>query len=147
MTEELNTFESAVLVEILAGDHPALDLLKSQLALASVRARETVESGCLVDFWIESGPPSLEVEHRFAIDDLQGQVEGSSDEIAFLLHIVRGRIKTLEIFAMEGELPSELQLAESWYVAPDAENAGRPHRVSERSLSYALRGLTEQDVS
>lgn len=137
----MDPFEQAALEALLSGSHPALDTLRSQLAAASVRDREVQASGRFTDFWVEDGAPALDIPHRFSIDDVRARVAGCGEEVACLLHVVRGRIKTLEAFVLDDALPPEPTVEEVWYVAPDPADAGQVRRVDARDPGYALRGL------
>ncbi|HKK70839.1 MAG TPA: hypothetical protein VKA86_06455 [Candidatus Krumholzibacteria bacterium] len=140
MDSALDAFERTAVDALLAGDHPVLERLRSQMATASVRDREQGEFGRFTDLWVEADP--IDVQDRFAIDDVYARVRGVEDEVALLLHVVRGRLKTLEAFVPRPVWPDEPELVETWYVAPDVEEAGQLHRGAERTLTFALRGLT-----
>ena len=135
-------FAGEVLGRILEGDHPVLARLRDQVAVARVRDVENSEFGTLIDLWVEDSAPPLDVDHRFAIDDLFGRVEGVEGEVGFQLHVVRGRIKTIEAWVSEPGWPEDATLAESWYVAhdPDPEVAEFV-RVDQRDLEFAVRGI------
>ena len=137
----MDPFEQIALTALLEGDHPALQVLSEQLAVASVRGREELDSGRFTDFWVEDGPPALDVPHRFSIDDVQVAVAGCEEPVSLLLHIVRGRLKTLEAFVMADRLPADPEVADHWFVAPDPADAGQVRRIPERDLGFALRGL------
>jgi hypothetical protein len=136
----LDTFERTAVAALLEGDHPVLEHLRSQMAEATVRDREQGEFGRFTDLWVDAEP--IDVDDRFAIDDVYGRVIGVDDEVALLLHVVRGRLKTLEAFVPRPIWPERPELVETWYVAPDSEDAGQLHRIPGRSLDFALRGLT-----
>jgi hypothetical protein len=135
-------FAGDVLRRLLEGEHPVLARLREQVAVARVREVETSEFGTLIDLWVEDSAPPLDVDHRFALDDLFGHVEGVDGEVGFQLHVVRGRIKTIEAWVSEPGWPAETRLLESWYVAhdPDPEVAEFV-RVQHRDLEFAVRGI------
>lgn len=135
-------FAGEVLEQMLDGDHPVLEALRAQVATAEVRSAETSEFGTLIDLWVSDDAAQLDVEHRFAIDDLFGRVEDVEGEVGFQLHVVRGRLKTIEAWVSSPGWPSEPALVESWYVAydPDPEVAEFV-RVAERDLEFAVRGI------
>ena len=135
-------FPGAVLEVLLRGAHPVLAALRDQSAAASVRTIESSELGVWIDLWVEESAQPLEVEHRFAIDDVFGRVAGVEDEVGFQLHVVRGRIKTIEAWVSEPGWPEEPELLETWYVAhdPDPEVA-ELIRVEARDIEFAVRGI------
>ena len=140
MDSALDTFERTAVAALLEGEHPVLEQLRSQMAEATVRDREQGEFGRFTDLWVDAEP--IDVDDRFGIDDVYGRVVGVDDEVALLLHVVRGRLKTLEALVPRPIWPERPQLVETWHVAPDSEDAGQLHRISGRSLDFALRGLT-----
>jgi hypothetical protein len=147
----ISGFAGEVLSRLLEGDHAVLTALREQSASAEVRSSESSDIGTLIDLWVSDDASRLEVDHRFAIDDLFGRVEGVDDEVGFQLHVVRGRLKTIEAWVSAPGWPDEPALAESWYVAhdPDPEVAELV-RVGERDVEFAVRGIhgdpTDEDT-
>jgi hypothetical protein len=138
----ISGFPGVVLERMLEGDHPVLEILRVQADQARVRAEESSEFGTLIDLWVEEDAPTLDVEHRFAIDDLFGQVRGFAGEVGFQLHVVRGRLKTIEAWVSEPGFPPDPELETSWYVAPDPDpEAAEVVRAAHRNLEFALRGI------
>ena len=135
-------FAGSVLEVLLAGDDPVLEALRAQAASASVRTSESSDYGMLIDLWVPDEAGSLDVEHRFAIDDMFGRVEGVEGEVGFQLHVVRGRLKTIEAWVSSPGWPPEPALSESWHVAYDADpTAAEFVRVESRDLQFAVRGV------
>lgn len=139
--EPLDDFERTVLDALLEGDHPVLEQLRAQAAIARVRARERSEFGQFTDLWIEDDVEPIDFADRFAIDDHYARIEGVDEEAALLLHVVRGRLKTLEAFVPRPLWPKAATLVELWPVGPDPDDAGQLHRAASRELGFALRGL------
>ena len=138
----ISGFAGEVLSLLLDGDHPVLDSLRGQTAEAKVRSEESSEYGMLIDLWVEDSAGALDIEHRFAIDDLFGSVDGVDGEVGFQLHIVRGRLKTIEAWVSSPGWPDEPSLVESWYVAHDPDpTVAELVRVDERDLEFAVRGI------
>lgn len=136
------SFEGAVIARLLEGNDPVLAELRAQAALASVRESERSEYGVLIDLWVEDAAVPLDATHRWAIDDLFGRVRAVTGEAGFQLHLVRGRIRTLEAWVSEPGWPDDPRLEESWYVGPDPdpEKAERV-RLTARDLDFAVRGI------
>jgi hypothetical protein len=135
-------FASEILERMLAGDHEVLSELRAQVPSAEVRSIEASEYGTLIDLWVADDAGQLGVAHRFALDDLFGKVDGVDGEVGFQLHIVRGRLKTIEAWVTSPDWPAEPRLVDSWYVAydPDPEVAEFV-RVDERDVEFAVRGI------
>ena len=139
---EPTSFAGQLLDTLLSGDHPVLARLRAQLALARIRDEQASEYGVWIDLWIDDSAKPLEIDHRFAIDDVFGRVEEVDGEAGFQLHIVRGRIKTLEAWVSEPGWPGAPRLLEAWYAAPDEDpEMAELVRVGERDLGFALRGV------
>ena len=135
-------FAGQLLDTLLSGDDPVLDQLRAQLARARIREEQASEYGVWIDFWIDDSAEPLAIDHRFAIDDVFGRVGGVDCEAGFQLHIVRGRIKTLEAWISEPGWPETPVLLETWYVAPDPDpEAAELVRVRDRDLDFAVRGV------
>lgn len=136
------SFAGQVLSLMLQGDDPTLGKLRAQAARARIRDTESSDFGMLIDLWVEDDVPALEVDHRFAIDDLFGRIEGLDSEVGFQLHVVRGRLKTIEAWVSEPGWPDEPRLAASWYAGPDPDpEAAELVRIESRNLAFAVRGI------
>lgn len=138
----IDGFAGEILERMLAGDHPVLAELRAQVPAAEVRTAEASEYGTLIDLWVADDAGQLDVAHRFALDDLFGKVEGVEGEVGFQLHVVRGRLKTIEAWVASPGWPAEPTLNESWYVAYDEDpEVAEFVRVSERDVDFAVRGI------
>ena len=142
---DFDSFETTALDALLAGDHPVLEQLRRQRIASTVRDRETTDFGRFTDFWVDDGAAPIEVTDRFAIDDVYARIAGVEDEVALLLHVVRGRIKSLEAFMPRPGWPEAPAIEELWYVIPDRGEAGQLVRASARHPDFALRGLGPRD--
>lgn len=138
----ISGFAGEALSKLLDGDHPILAALRTQAEAADVRSEESSEYGTLIDLWVSDEVAQLDVAHRFAIDDVFGRVSGCDGEVGFQLHVVRGRLKTIEAWVSAPGWPEEPSLLDAWYVAydPDPEVAEFV-RVTERDLDFAVRGI------
>ena len=139
---DAGSFAAQVLDLLLDGTDPVLEALRSQTKSASVREIERSEFGVLIDLWVEDDVQPLDIGHRFAIDDLFGKVSGVDGEVGFQLHVIRGRIKTIEAWVSEAGWSEEPELVDSWYVAPDVDpEKAELVRVEERDCAFAVRGI------
>ena len=138
----IDGFAGQLLSRMLDGDHPVLASLRAQASAAKVRSVEASDYGVWIDLWVPDEAGQLDIEHRFAIDDLFGRVQGVDDEVGFQLHVVRGRLKTIEAWVTTPGWPADPSLLESWYVAhdPDPEVAEFV-RVPRRDVAFAVRGI------
>ena len=146
-TTPIESFEQLVIEALLRGADPVLERLREQVAVATVRDRERNEYGQFTDFWVPDTAAPIAMTDRFALDDVYGTVQGCAEEVGFLLHVVRGRVKTLEAFVARPSWPAHPELVDHWYVSPDPdpESGGQVRRVEQRDLDFALRGSEERD--
>ena len=136
----MTEFEREILQRFLQGEDPILDILRTQLFTAKVRQREVTETGFFTDLWIDDAAPVVERANRFALDDVFGEIEGVDESVCFLLHVHRGRLRTLEGFLLGAPWPSHPRLLRAWYVHPDPAQAGLLVECPTRNLDFALRG-------
>ena len=134
------SFAGTALAALLEGEHPVLRALRRQAGGANIRAVEGSEIGLWIDLWVPDALPALEVDHRFAIDDVFGRVTGVEEDAGLQLHVVRGRIKTVEAWVSTPVWPDEPVLESTWYVVWDPA-AAEPVRVDRRDEAYAVRGI------
>ena len=134
------SFAGTALAALLAGEHPVLRALARQAGGANIRGVEDSESGTWIDLWVPDDIPPLDVDHRFAIDDVFGRVTGVAGDVGLQLHVVRGRIRTLEAWSDSAGWPTEPLLETTWYVVWDAAEASLV-RVEARDEEFAVRGV------
>ena len=86
----LDEFEREVLDKLLAGDHPALAILRQQSAQARLVERELTGVGFYCEFEVAPNAPAL--SRDFQIGDVQANVEGLARGAGFVLFVREGRI-------------------------------------------------------
>jgi hypothetical protein len=107
----LAPLEREVVAMLLAGDHPALPALRTQLANAVVSDRKLdYASEVLLD--VDRSIPDAELEGRFILAGVHATVAGLTRVVAFSLHIQGGRLRGLDAITFDEPWPK------SWpYVA------------------------------
>jgi hypothetical protein len=102
IVEHLTELERALLSSILAGDHPALAVLRDQLAGAGVTEREFSGVGFFTHFAVSPAAPRLPVR-RWVISDVDLNLDGLQHPAGALLFVENGVLSMLEAYAYASE--------------------------------------------
>ncbi len=121
----LNPLERAVLDMLLAGDHPALAVLREQLATAQLLKRDLTGVG----FWLEFKVDALasRAGRDFEIGDVQADIDGLENGVGFALFVRDGFIKALEGYTYDEPWPSTLHQFSLRYL--DSERKAELHNL------------------
>ncbi len=119
--DQLTTFERAVLDKVLAGDLPALEVLRLQVKSSRIVDRRLTGVGFFTTFEVLPNVPR--VHGSFQLGDVLAKIPGLSTGAGFLLWIKSGVLDLLEGYTID----------ESW-----------PQEVNEFSLEYI--GNRERDL-
>ncbi|HSQ31461.1 MAG TPA: hypothetical protein VLN49_16510 [Gemmatimonadaceae bacterium] len=98
----LTALEQALLTALLAGDHPALSLLRDQLAVADVTQREFSGVGFFTHFNVLPSAARLAVP-RWVISDVDFRLEGLEHGGGALLFVKAGVLSMLEAYTYASE--------------------------------------------
>ena len=90
----LRPLERDALDLLLAGDHPALRILREQRRGLAVRGRVATGSGFLADVEVLPGVPRLPGTPSTFLSDVHGEVDGLP--CGFVLHVRAGLLDVLE---------------------------------------------------
>jgi hypothetical protein len=104
--EGLNELEQAVLDKQIAGDHPALAVLRAQAEKARVVGRTETGVGFFCNFEVESSAPTL--TGNFYIGDVHGELNDLAHGAGFVLFIRSGAISMLEGFTFDEAWPQHV---------------------------------------
>src|SRR5262245_48403955 len=102
----------------LRGEHPALEVLREQLAAAVVSGREYTGGGFFTHFAIPNGTRRLPSVGRIVIGDAYAEVAGLQYEAGFLVFVERGIFDMLECFIFEETWPAEARIRRLYYIHP-----------------------------
>lgn len=102
MINSLSAVEQALLSMLLAGDHPALVILREQLQNAIVTNRNLTGVGFFTYFAVTPGGSILPVQ-RWVIGDVGFELDGLEHGGGALLFVRDGVLRTLEAFTNAGE--------------------------------------------
>jgi hypothetical protein len=103
----LTPLERKVMEMMLAGEHPVLDVLRSQLNASHVLERTYDSVGFFTKFYVPSDAPRIKAK-RLVISDVCGEIpyyypEGHAWVCDFLLFVEDGAIDTLEAATPDDE--------------------------------------------
>jgi len=111
---KIEEFERQVITALLAGDDPLLDALRQQHAAAAVRDRERTARGFVTRFDVPPAAPAVD-RKLLHLDDLQVELEGVQSPVDASLHVLNGRLRSLECFVYEGAFPEAPAIRSAWY--------------------------------
>jgi len=109
MAIDLNPLERKVLEMLLAGEDPALDVLREQYRKADIVGRELTGGGFYIHFTIPPEVPRLEgCKSIIHISDVEAHSRLLPQGAAFILDVRDGTIDFLEAVANEGPWPDRM---------------------------------------
>ena len=103
----LNEFEAAVLEKLLAGDSPALVVLRAQAQAARLSSREYTGAGFFLSFDVPADAPTVAAKD-FHFGDVDAVVDGLRHGAGFVLFVRGGRLDVLEGYSYEEPWPKEI---------------------------------------
>lgn len=126
---------------ILFGDHPYLEILRAQAAVATIKSREYTGVGFFTSFTVPDTVPRLPAGHgRWTISDVFGEVGGIEHGVGFILFVERGALDTLECYTFGSErFGPESQLVRVYYMCHPDDTAHLAE-CPVRDLGFALSG-------
>jgi hypothetical protein len=130
-------FERQVIAGLLAGDHPLLAALRAQYAAASVRDREVNTRGFVTRFDVPASTPAID-RRLLHLDDLQIELDGVKTPVDASLHVLNGRIKSLECFVYDGAFPESPSIQAAWYYGTKKYPGITRELMAERDLEELL---------
>jgi hypothetical protein len=130
-------FERQVIAGLLAGDHPLLAALRAQYAAASVRDREVNTRGFVTRFDVPASTPAID-RKLLHLDDLQVELDGVKTPVDASLHVLNGRIKSLECFVYDGAFPESPSIQAAWYYGTKKYPGITRELMAERDLEELL---------
>jgi hypothetical protein len=110
MSSELSftAVERSVLQMFLKGDHPALSILRRQLALSRPARREFTGVGFYTYFDLVSGVQPADVRPRVVLSDVSATVEGLEHGAGFALFVNHGLLHMLEGYTFDEPWPTRV---------------------------------------
>jgi hypothetical protein len=91
-----------------------LDALRQQHEAAAVRDRERTPRGFVTRFDVPPTAPAID-RKLLHLDDLQVELEGVQSPVDASLHVLNGRLRSLECFVYEGAFPEAPAIRSAWY--------------------------------
>jgi len=133
----IEDFERQVIAGLLAGDHPLLAALRAQHAAASVRDREVNTRGFVTRFEVPASASAID-RKLLHLDDLQVELDGVKTPVDASLHVLNGRIKSLECFVYDGAFPESPSIQAAWYYGTKKYPGITRELMAERDLEELL---------
>lgn len=133
----IETFERLVMQALLAGDDPLLETLRAQYAAAAVRDREVTSHGFVTRFDLPASAPRID-RKLLHLDDLQVEIEGVPAPVDASLHVLNGRLRSLECFAYDGAFPASPTITAAWYYGTEKHPGITAELMAERDLEEIL---------
>jgi hypothetical protein len=133
----IEEFEKQVITALLAGDDPLLAALRDQYAVASVRDREMNTTGFVTRFDVPASAPAID-RKLLHLDDLQVEIDGAKTPADTSLHVMNGRLRSLECFVYEGTFPQSPSIRAAWYYGTEKYPGITEELLAERDLEEIL---------
>ena len=130
-------FERQVVAGLLAGDDPLLEVLRAQYAAASVRDREINTRGFVTRFDVPASAPAID-RKLLHLDDLQLELDGVKTPVDASLHVLNGRLKSLECFVYDGTFPESPSIKAAWYYGTKKYPGVTRELMAQRDLEEIL---------
>ena len=108
MSDLTQKLEDEVLVMLLDGDDPVLEVLRRQLVCARRSSRELTGAGFFTNFEVPSTAYRFQGQPSFTIGDVVAEIEGLQFGAGFVLHVVEGALNFLEAFSYEEPWPKSI---------------------------------------
>lgn len=93
---------------LLAGDDPALQILRTQAEAGSLDRRDSTGAGFFLSFRIPPSAPTLDVDD-FHFGDVDADIEGMRYGAGFVVFVRKGRLATLEGYSYGEPWPVNIQ--------------------------------------
>jgi hypothetical protein len=118
MSDSLTEFEAAVMQMIVAGDHPAFEALRDQLASCRVSQRRFTGVGFFADLAVDRSAKRVpEPAHNARVSDVVGDVAGLKHGAGFVLFVSEGYMTVLEGFSYDEPWPEHIKGYELGYMS------------------------------
>jgi hypothetical protein len=116
MADNMEQFVQQVLQMLLAGDDPALAILRSQLEVAKRRPRENTGVGFFIHFDVPQEAPRLPGNPSIKFGDVIAEMEGLQHGAGFVLFIDNGVLAMLEGYTYDEPWPEKVSTYELKYM-------------------------------
>jgi len=103
----LSALERTVLEQVLAGDDPALEPLRRQVAMATAGGRTWSGVGFLTRLAVPADAPAAAGDAGHRLRPLLARHPALGEPVEFLLQVRAGRVATLEAFCGDGYWPED----------------------------------------
>lgn len=121
---DANTAEEVVekvMETLLDGNHPSLEILRKQYAIAELRT-DVTKSGIFVDFDLPDSVDTIPGEDDFHFGDVETTMKDLDHGLGFVLFVRDGKLSELEGYTYEEELPERVTDVTVQYLENDSRN-------------------------
>jgi hypothetical protein len=139
----VNDLERQVMEFALRGEHQALEILREQLAVAAISAREYTGVGFFTSFSVPAKARRLPSVGRLVIGDIYADVSGLQYGAGFLIFVEHGILNMLECAICEDAWPEQARIHRLYYVRPKEPGSPSVVESAERDLRFALGAIAE----
>ena len=133
----IEDFEREVMAGLLAGDDPLLEQLREQYVASTVRDREMTTRGFVTRFEVPTSSPAVD-RKLLHLDDLQVELEGVATPVDTSLHVMNGRLRSLECFVYGGNFPASPSIKAAWYYGTEKYPGITRELMDERDVDELL---------
>ncbi len=113
---DLLQIEARILGLLLAGDDPALAVLRRQFACARVARRERTDVGFFAHFYVPAASPRLAGSCEFLMDDVAADLVGTTLAARFVLAVRDGALDFLEGAVFGERWPAPAVIRRAYYL-------------------------------
>jgi hypothetical protein len=105
----LTRIERAIMSMLLVGEHPVLDILRTQLESCTVAKREFTGAGVFVTFSVPETAPQLPQKDSFSFGDVGADIHGLQHGAGFVLWVREGVLDFLEGYTYDEPWPEHTE--------------------------------------
>ena len=139
--QPLTLLEKAVLEKMLIGNNRVFEVIKEQLASATVSKRELTGSGFFTRFALRASTKKLPKKSKFMIADVSAKIPRLKNGADFILWIENGVILSLEGFTYDEAWPKEITSFELAFLSERPPGSGKLWHSDTRDMDFALTRL------
>lgn len=134
MSDDLCQLEERAIELLLAGDVPALQVLRNQYRVAKVIDRTLTGAGFFTRFEIPITAPRIEQNRRRVLSDVVADIPGLDYGAGFALFVDDGAISMLEGFTYEEDWPGDVYNSKVHYAKIEGRDLQQVQNILENGL-------------
>ena len=132
MDRQLSALEVAVLLKLLAGDHPVLRVLRKQVERSGVKSRDFTGAGFMTELDLPMDVTRARLgKEEVRVGGVLAEVSGLSHGAGFVLYLKDGLLDALEGYSYDEPWPEAIASFELRYAT---EREGELERLQDLAL-------------